>query len=341
MTLRQSAKPPRPAPSRRGLLRAGAALAGCALLSLPPRPARAAALDALTLWGPPAGPSIILTHAMSTGALAGIISEPSFRRWMNPDEMRAGLTAGRAQALILPTQVAANLYNRGLGLHLVNTMTDGLLYVVARDPALNTLEALKGRTVLVPFRNDTPDLLFNRLLRAAGLEAGRDLDLYTAGSPIEAMQLFLAGRAQAALLPEPAASAAITRGRMFGQEPKRVIDIQKLWGELTGRPPVLPQAGLAVTTAFREAHGAIIDPLHDILVRATADVIADPASAAENAAPLVDMPADILAESIPHSNFVCTRARDARPALEEMYAALAEDDPALIGGKLPDAGFYL
>jgi NitT/TauT family transport system substrate-binding protein len=34
-------------------------------------------------------------------------------------------------------------------------------------------------------------------------------------------------------------------------------------------------------------------------------------------------------------------ARDARPALEKFFSALAESNPAIIGGRLPDDEFYL
>jgi NitT/TauT family transport system substrate-binding protein len=327
--------------TRRAALAAGAGVA--VSLALPGflRGAAAAKLPSLTLYGPPAGPSIALAHAVASGALSAIAEKADFKVWRNPDEMRAGLTSGAMQALVLPVQVAANLYNRGLPVRLLNTMTDGLLYIVSADPTLSSVPALKGRSLAVPFRNDMPDLVMGRLLAHAGLTPGVDIAIESAGSPIEAIQLLLAGRVDAVLSAEPAVSAAILRGAAAGKAVRRVIDVQKAWAQATGGSAVLPQAGMALTVPFMEANPGIADALQDIVAKATESVNADPARAAAEAAPALDMPAAILVASLPTSRLVARRARDARADIEPMLAALAEGDPAIIGGKLPDDGFYL
>ena len=80
----------------------------------------------------------------------------------------------------------------------------------------------------VSFRNDTREFVFNRLLKDKGLVPGRDLTVETTGTPIEAIQLLLAGQLDAALVPEPAATAAIVRGKLAGKTIARAMDIQAL-----------------------------------------------------------------------------------------------------------------
>ena len=320
-----------------------AAGASAALLALPAalRPAAAAALPELTLYGPPAGPSVTLAHAVASGALSGIADKAAFKVWRNPDEMRAGLTSGTMQALILPVQVAANLYNRGMGVRLLNVMTTGLLYIISADPALSSIPALKGRTLAVPFRNDMPDLVLGRLLAHHGLVPGTDIVLESAGSPIEAIQLLMAGRVDAVLSTEPAVSAAILRGAASGKAVRRVIDVQKAWAVATGGAPVLPQAGMALTVPCMDANPGSADALQEIAEKATESVNANPARAAADASAALEMPAAILVASLPTSNLVALRASAARPAIEAMLSTLSQADPAIIGGKLPDDGFYL
>jgi NitT/TauT family transport system substrate-binding protein len=309
--------------------------------SLRPTPARAAPVRELMIWGPPASASIGVAYAVSAGLLDKVADKVSFRAWRNPDEMRAGLTSGTLHASVMPTAVAANLFNRGFGLRLLNVMTNGLLYVVAADPALDRIEALKGRTIAVPFRGDTPEFVFNRLLGQLKLAAGIDLKVETAGTPVEAIQLLLAGRIDAALVPEPAASAAIARAAAAGRTVTRVMDLQRVWAAVTGRSPVLPHAGLGVTDAFRLQHPQAVEALHEGLARAVATVIAKPALGAHAAAAVLDLPAPVIERSIPFSNLVSNRARDARPDLETLFATVAEHDARVIGGKLPAASFYL
>jgi NitT/TauT family transport system substrate-binding protein len=255
--------------------------------------------------------------------------------------MRAGLTSGTMQAVVLPVQAAASLYNRGFPLKLLNVMTKGLLYVISADTAVAGFADLKGKKLAVPFRNDTPDLVLARLLKHEKLTAGTDLTVETVGSPVEAIQMLLAGRVDAVLAPEPAISAAIIRAKGAGKTIARVIDIQKAWGEVSGGQPVLPQAGLALTNAFTGANPGAADALQEALEKVAAAVNAAPDKAAADAADALEMPAPVIAASVATSNLVAARASTMRAEIESMLTTLSDADPALIGGKLPDDGFYL
>jgi NitT/TauT family transport system substrate-binding protein len=48
----------------------------------------------------------------------------------------------------------------------------------------------------------------------------------------------------------------------------------------------------------------------------------------------------VVAEAVPYSNLAALRASSIRPDLEKFFSILAEDDPRIIGGKLPDDPFY-
>ncbi len=327
-------------PRRTALIGIGAGLAAPFIARLA-GPVRAAAPEELVLYGPPAGPSIVLAQAVASGALAPLAGKASFKVWRNPDEMRAGLTSGTMNALVLPVQVAANLYNRGMKLKLLNIMTKGLIYIVSADAGIDGFPALKGKKLAVPFRNDMPDLVVARLLAHYGMVPGKDLVIENAGSPIEAMQMLMAGRVDAVLAPEPACTAASMMGKLAGKDISRVIDVQAVWGEVTGKEPVLPQAGLALTDALTAAAPDLADNLQFILEAAADKVNADPAEAAKVAAPSLDFPEPVLAASIATSNLVAMRAGKARAAIEAMLSTLADSDPAIIGGHLPDDGFYL
>jgi NitT/TauT family transport system substrate-binding protein len=317
--------------------------AGLALASLPAivRPAKAAPLQELVLFGPPAGPSIVLARAVTSNALAGVAEKVSLKIWRSPDEMRAGLTSGTMSAVVLPVQVAANLYNRGMKLKLLNIMTKGLIYIVSTDTGLTDIKALRGKRLAVPFRNDMPDLVIKRLLSAYEMSQEKDITLESTGSPIEAMQMLVAGKVDAVLAPEPAVSAAIMLGKMAGKDIKRVIDVQEVWGEVTGKAPILPQAGLALTDGLTAQNPDLADALQGALADVAARVNADPQAAAQAAASSLDFPEPVIAASIATSKLVAIRASEARPSIEAMLETLAASDAGIIGGKLPDDGFYL
>lgn len=296
-------------PSRRSALAGAAALA---MAFAAPSILRAAPLARLALYGPPAAPSIVLAHAIAAGLLAELAPEVTLSTWRTPDELRAGLTSGTIDLSVMPVQVAANLYNRGMGVGLVNSMTDGLLHVVAAEGSITDLAGLQGKRLAVPFVNDTPDFVLRALLDAQGLTDG--VQQVPVGSPIEAAQMLLAGQIDAALLSEPASTVAIMRGVPAGRHLARVLDLQEEWGRLTGGAPVLPQAGLAATQVFLDRGRELLPRLQAVLEQATAAVLADPVRAASDATAALEMPAPVLALSIPHSRLAARPASPAPPS---------------------------
>lgn len=323
-------------PTRRTVMLSG--LAGA--LAMPfIRHAGAQSLETLTLYGPPAGPSITLAHAVAEGRLRAVADRVDFKVWRTPDEMRAGLTSGTMQAVVMPVTAAANLHTRGLGVKLANIMTNGLLYVISTDPAVKGMGDLRGRRVTVPFANDTPELVFDTVLARHGLTDEVTVD--RSGSPIEAIQMLLSGRIETALVPEPAAAAAIFKGKASGKAVYRSFDMQVEWGALTGLGPIMPQAGLAFSVAFLNDHAERIEPLLGALERATQEVNADPARAAGHAASALELPWPVIEQAIPTSNLVATRARAARSAIEALLSAVGAVSPAMIGGRMPDETLYL
>ncbi|MGQ0682594.1 ABC transporter substrate-binding protein [Bradyrhizobium sp.] len=322
---------------RRLSRRAFLASAGAAAV-VSPRAAFATA--PLAFWGPPAAPSIVLAHAVASGAMKDIAPAATFRTWRTPDEMRAGLSSGAMQAVIVPSNVAANLYNRWLGIHLLNVMTRGLLYVVA-GAGIAGVGDLAAKKVAVPFRNDMPDFILRRLLAGAGLKPGKDLHCDYAGTPPEAMQMLLAGRVDAALLAEPAATAAILRAKLSLMQLTRAIDCQKEWAKIAGGSAFIPQAGLAVTRAFADRIGRDgLTSIQNALQAAVRFVIDHPLRASLPSALELGAMSPIIAEAVPYSNLAALTASSVRPELESFFSTLAEDDPRIINGKLPDQAFY-
>lgn len=321
--------------------RSALAMAGAGVLSMGiPRFAQAAKAGKLAIYGPPAGPSITLAHAVATGQFSDIASDASFTAWRNPDELRAGLTSGNIGLSVVPVQAAANLYNRGFPIQLANTMTNGLLYIIAEDTAIKSISDLAGKHVAVPFRGDTPEIIFAQLLKHHGLGKA-DVKITYTGSPVEAMQFMLAGRVDAALTAEPSTTAGVLRGKKAGKTIVRAISIQEAWGRMTGRAPVLPQAGLAVTKGFKAEGADMLAAILSKLAAVTHEVRANPKAAAANATEALGMPAPLLAASIPSSNLVARPASEARADVERMLSTMAGAGFKKIGGKLPDDGFYL
>ncbi len=322
------------------------ALACASCIGVPPtvraQPQRRARL---VLAGPLASVSNPLMRIAETGALRDAADNVEFVAWKDPDQLRLLALDGRADFVAMPTNVAANLHNRGVKLQLLDVTTWGVLWMVSRTPGLTTLADFKGQEVLMPFRGDMPDIVFQLLASKQGLDAQRDFRLRYVASPLEAMQLLVMRRGEHALLAEPAVSTALRKTRSFplgvvAPQLHRSVDLQREWGRVLNRPPRIPQAGVcaagaalgdaALVARFRRAYA-------DALAWCTADADACGRAVAQR---IEMLDAQGVADAIRAANDRMVSARDARPELEFFFEQLRARDAGLVGGRLPAEAFY-
>lgn len=339
---------PRPSsePRRAGAAwRAAARAAVLLVASLAAGIAHAGKLPRLVLAGPPASVSDALVHMVDSGALADVADEVEFVPWRDPDHLRAIALGKQADVLAMPVNVAANLYNRGVGLELINVSTWGILWVVTRDANVRTLADLRGQEIAMPFRGDMPDLLFRLITEREGIAPGKDIKLRYVASPIDAMQLLVMRQVDHALLAEPAVSMAL---RKTGSFPLSVVaptlfrgvDMQAEWGRAFQRAPRIPQAGIVVMGALRN-DPKLVARIAQEYARALQACRANAAPCGEAVARRMPMiSAEAAADAIRSSPLEAVAAEKARPELEFLFKLLLEHSPGLVGGKLPDDGFY-
>ncbi len=295
----------------------------------------------LTMYGPPVGLSVPLAYAAETSSLSGMVGKLNFDTYRNPDVLRTNFVTNRWELAGTPSYIAANLYNKGLKVRLMNMMTWGLLYIISADETVSTIEDLKGQDVVMPFKGDMPDLVFQHIAKEKGMMVDKDYRLNYVSSPFEGLQLVLSGRAKHAVLPEPAATAAILKGLKSAKKITRVINLQDEWGKVTGGPARIPQAGIMIADSLLDDIPELPDRLNAALKRSTDWAVNNPTSAGRLGEIYMNLKAPIIERSIPFCNLTLEKAKDIQSEIEAFYSILAESNPSIIGGKLPDNDFYL
>ncbi|WP_415035994.1 ABC transporter substrate-binding protein [Azonexus sp.] len=306
-----------------------------------------AKLPKLTLSGPFAAVSFPLIHMVDSGALKEVAETVEFIPWKDPDQLRVlALDAKQpADFVAMPSNVAANLYNRGVSLKLINISTWGVLWLVSRDKNLKTLADFQGKEVLMPFRADMPDIVFQTLAAKAGLDPKKNFQLRYVGTPLDAMQLLIARRADHALLAEPAVSMALRKTKSFpvsliAPDLYRSVDLQQEWGRLLQREARIPQAGI-VAMGKVLGNPALIERFQKAYAASLNWCEAKPNECGALVAKRIDLlTPEAVADSVRIDNTAFVRAADAEAELDYFFKLLHARQPGLIGGKLPDAGFY-
>ena len=190
----------------------------------------------IVVAGPFATVSHPIMHMIETDALKDLGKSIEFRLWNNPDELRALILNGNIDFIALPTNVAANLHNKNVDLKLLNVSVWGILGMISRDPNLKTLKDFKDKEIVIPFRADMPDIVFQELAKKSDLNPKKDFKIKYVASPVDAMQMLILRRVDHALLAEPAISIALRKTDSFpiklvAPDLYRSVDLQKEWGE--------------------------------------------------------------------------------------------------------------
>lgn len=301
-------------------------------------------IEKLVLAGPMASVSNPLIKLKNSDALADVAESIEFREWRDPNQMRAMVLQGDVDFIAVPTNAAANLYNQGANIKLLDVSVWGILYIVSNDDQLTELTELKGKDLVMPFRGDMPDIVLQRILQEQGLQIGRDINLNYVANPIAAMQMLMTGKADYAVLVEPAVSMAMQKSRSLPASAVaptlyRSIDLQQEWGNAFDTEPRLPQAGIAqVNPNLSQAQ---VDRFMDEYSNALEWTNAHPQEASVLIVKDFPMLNEIaVAQSIGNVNMTSVPASQAKPELEQFFEQLAKLNDKLIGGKLPDDNFY-
>lgn len=255
----------------------------------------------------------------------------------SPNEVIARLANGELDFASLPTNVAANLYNKGVKVKLAAVIGNGMLSVLSSDGSASSVEDLLGKTVHVPGAGSTPDQMSQLLLKQAGLEVGKDVILdYSVAAPAQLAQLVIAGKVSLAVLPQPFVSMILNRS----PKSRAVVDVQSLYHQLSG---VLnyPMSVLVVSEAFAKNHPLALATVLKAYEDSVAWVNADPIAAGQAIEAAGIMASAMATPAIPSCNLVFIPSQEAKAEVQAYFSFLHGFSPASIGGTIPSEDLYL
>lgn len=253
-----------------------------------------------------------------------------------PEALQARLISGEADVAIVPANLAAVLYAKGVPIRFAGAVVWGILYGLTSEP-INSLEDLKGKDILTFGRGLTPDITIREILESYRLTPDKDVTFTYVQSASEAASAFISGKASIAIIPEPMVSIVLSKK----PETQVFLDVQKAWKEKLGGDSSYPQAVVVMTKKLIEEHPDYAARFLRELEQSTAWAKENPAQAGEYTARVHQgIPAQIIAKGVSRMNIGFVPADSARPALEKYFSILKKANPKFIGGALPQDDFY-
>ncbi|MEN6461008.1 MAG: MqnA/MqnD/SBP family protein [Syntrophomonas sp.] len=313
-------------------------LGGCAQpekeVKQPPKTPQPVNFNVAVLRGPSAVSMVKMidqTPSLGEGVKVNYIMEQS------PDVLASKLLTGEVEIATIPTNLAAKIYNKGVGYQLAAMNTWGVMYVVTNGVTVSNWSDLKGQPINAVAKGSAADVVLKYLLSKNNINPDTDVALSYIASPVEAAQLMIAGKSKIAALPEPWVSMVLSKN----PNARLALDLQKEWTRLNGENVPFGQTCLVVKKDFANKNPQIVTKFLTEYKNSINWANKNAAQTGELAKKHdIGIPADITAAAIPRCNIRYADAVSARPAVEKYLQVLLDFSPESIGGKLPDAEFY-
>ena len=256
------------------------------------------------------------------------------------DEVTSMLLNGSTDIAAIASNVALNLYNKtDGGVTVIALGTLGVLHILEANggTSIQSVSDLAGKTILAPGQGANPEYILRYILSENGLDPDSDVSIQFYSDASEITAKLLSGEADCAMLPVPAATAAIAKS---GGSVRAALDLTQEWNALDNGSQLIMTAVVARTefvqqhpeavTAFLSDYAASIDFVNENVEEA-AELVAGYGFAPSSA---------IAAKAIPQCNLVCITGADMQPAIDGYYSVLYSANPKSVGGSLPDDAFY-
>lgn len=303
--------------------------------------------DSITIAIPDGGPSLGMAYLIKEFAeING--TKVTYSIVDGAAGIKSAVMSGEADIAIMPTNMAAILYNQNIPIKLVGTNSYGLLYMLSTVATADafTLDSLKGKILHTVGEGGTPEIVLKKILEAADLEYVDSPDApvegkvgikyHEEGSTI--VGGLKQGKIQYAILGEPAVSTAIQK---VGGTLTIVCDLQEEWATATGTQASYPQTALVAKASLIKSDPKLVNKVAKLTVDNAIELTKD-------AAPLIDclrekgatVPDAFGADGVARANIDPTFARTAKTDITNYFNILQAFKPQLIGGKLPNDDFY-
>jgi len=285
---------------------------------------------------PSGAPTLSMIKMFKENPSLGENVEVDYESVKSTDVLSSMLMSGEADIAIVPTNLAANLYNKGLSYKLAASNVWGVLYLASSEE-IHKLDDLKGREIYTMGRGLTPDIVFRYILEKNGIDPETDIDLKYLTGGTELASSLIAGESKIALIPEPMLSNVLIKRNDINVS----FDIQEEWAKVTGLSSSYPQASLIIKTDLIKNNPDFVEAFLKEFEESINWANENPTEAGNYSEELqTDLTAKIVEKGIERINMKFVDAYESKQAVETYLNILLEYSPESVGGRLPDDNFY-
>ncbi len=262
--------------------------------------------------------------------------QSSYQIVQSPDLMVSKILSGEIDIAALPTNIAVQLYNRGVAYRFVSVIGYNVLYLLYHDNEITSWQDMINKNISVPARGTTPDVVLRYILEQYDLQPDTNVSLDYTANQIEISQLMIAGDLNIAILPEPFVTLVLNQNDQAGI----AMDIGSEWEKIQDGMP-LPMSCLVASKSFLTDHPEVMAVFLEEYEQSIDWVNHQPQEAAQLIEQFdLGMDAATAEQAIPRCNIQLTPSQEAKEIVNSYIQVLLDFSPEDVGGNIPDEDFY-
>ena len=236
-----------------------------------------------------------------------------FKIAASADEFSSLLIKGDVQIAALPCNAAATLYNKSNGkIKVLGINTLGVLYIVEKGNTVQNVADLKGKTIYTTGKGTTPEYTLKYLLKKAGLDAEKDVNIEFKSEASEAAN----------------------------SDVRIALDVTKEWENLSTDGSTVVTGVIAVNADYYEKNKAAVAKFMEEYENSVDFVNSNVDTAAEYVEEFGIFKAAVAKKAIPYCNITFIKSNEMKTRINQYLTILYESNPSSVGGSMPDDNFY-
>ena len=265
----------------------------------------------------------------------------AFTMYGAADELVPLLVKGELDAAAIPANLAATLYQKtGGALEVACINTLGVLYVVELGNNIQSVEDLKGATIVTTGKGTTPEYVLRYVLSQNGIDPDKDVTIEYLSEATEVAARLTTPTTDSgtivAMLPQPFVTSVVAQSE---GGVRVALDMNEEWQKVAGSR--LVTGVTVVRKEFAEANPDVMAQLMTDYAASVESVTADLSGTAALCEQYGVVAKAALAEkALPSCNIVFETGDEMKTDLTAYLQVLYDADPASVGGALPGEDFY-
>lgn len=285
------------------------------------------------------GPTTMgLVYLMSQSEKGEALQNYTFTMATAADELLVQMVSGDMDIALVPANVASVLYHKTEGgISVIDINTLGVLYMVSGDDSIQSMDALKGKTIYLTGKGTTPDYVLQYLLTQSGLTLD-DVTLEYKSEATEVVAVLSEDSEAIGVLPQPFATVACMQNETLSV----IMDLTKEWSALQG------EGGSSLVTGVTIVRNDFLEENPEAVASFMEEHKQSAAYANENVQEAAELVASygiiekapVAVKAMPYCNITYLDGEEMKTALAGYLEVLYEQDASSVGGSLPEDDFY-